>query len=283
MDKVGLSHSTYKMINGVKVKDSFSAIKNKANLPPTHPDYKLDLSTKSKELNKDIQNTKDISKPTKTVDETSSDIKLERPELPSTPDLPDLSDAIEVSDKVEKAEKVAKIVEPKSEEKLKTPAVFFVGGFELFDMSFMDDGMKSMTDAIKEARYYSWDQKNEMIDEIKNRENDQRVILVGQGFGGDTAVEIAQELNTVENGFRTIDLLVTLNSVGLDNDFIPQNVSKNLNFLTANNGWFDDGPNIAINYKRTQVENYLRPESHSDLDNTTDVQIEIINAINSLV
>jgi len=147
----------------------------------------------------------------------------------------------------------------------------------------MGNGLKDMTEAVDQARLYSWDQKEEMIDEIKKRENGQPVILVGQGFGGDTAVEIAQELNSVENGFRTIDLLVTLNSAGTDNDFIPQNVSKNLNFLTADNGWFDDGPNIAINYKRTQVENYLRPESHSKLDDTTDVQIEIMNAINNLI
>lgn len=286
MDKVGLSHSTYKTINGIKGKNSFAKVKTNGKLPPGHPDYKLDLSKQSKDLSKEL-------KPGKVTDNitseksssSSSDVNIDVPKLPEAPDLPkvDAEDILDTADKIDKTKKVTKVVTPKSEEKLKTPAVFFVSGFELFDFSFMGNGLKDMTEAIEPARMYAWDQKEEMIEEIKKRENNQPVILVGQGFGADTAVEIAQELNSVENGFRTIDLLVTLNSIGTDNDFIPQNVSKNLNFLTADNGWFDDGPNIAANYKRTQVENYLRPEDHSDLDDSTDIQIEIMNAINNLV
>lgn len=285
MDKVGLSNSTYKNIEGTKGKNAFGAIKAKINsngkaLPVGHPDYKLNLSGKSKELNKEIQSSKSADSQVS----SSNSSKINIPDLPDTPDVTDVAEkALDAVGKVDKTESVSKIIPKKAPEKIDKPAVFFIGGVSIFDADFMGNGLKQMTDAIDTARFYDWDQKTEMVDQIKARESGQPVILVGHGFGSDTAVEIAQELNTVENGFRTIDLLVTMNSVGTNNDFIPQNVTKNLNFLTADNGWFDDGPNIATNYKRTQVENYLRPEDHSELDDTTDVQIEVLNAINNLI
>ena len=72
--------------------------------------------------------------------------------------------------------------------------------------------------------------------------------------------------------------------MGFDNDLIPQNVRKNLNFV-ANGPYtlINDGPNIAANYKRTDVDNFLRLEQHADLDDSTEIQIEILDAINELV
>ncbi len=176
-----------------------------------------------------------------------------------------------------------KIIEVKKENSIEKPAVFFIGGLRAFDFDLIEDGMKSMTDAVKPARLYSWNQKEEMIDEIKTRKENQPVVLVGHGLGADTAVEIAQELNTLDNRFRRVDMLVTLNSIGFNNDFIPENVLANKNYLTADNGWMDDSANIAINYKTTKVENFLRPESHADLDQSSDIQRQIINEIDRLV
>jgi hypothetical protein len=286
MDKVGLSNSIYKSVSGAKGKNAFGAIKTKIQnkggvLPPGHPDYKLKLSDKAKELNKEIK-TPELNDPGSGSASSSSSVTV--PDLPDTPDLTDVAkEVLDKADNIDTAKKAKEVVTKKEVKEIDKPAVFFIGGISLFDADFMGNGLKQMTEAVDEGRYYNWDQKDEMIDQIKLRKRSQPVILVGHGFGADSAVEISQELNTIENGFRTIDLLVTLNSVGTDNDFIPQNVTKNLNFLTADNGWFDDGPNIATNYKRTKVENYLRPEDHSDLDDTTDVQIEVLNAINNLI
>jgi hypothetical protein len=278
MDKIGLNSKGVKtrLINGKEVTNSFRL---KPKTLPNPPDYKLKLSDKAKELNKDLK------KPNLNEAQTSSSApKVSIPDLPDTPDLTDVAkEVIDKADKIDTAKKTKEIVTKKEVKEINKPAVFFVGGVSLFDADFMGNGLKQMTDAVDEGRYYDWDQKDEMIEQIKLRNRSEPVILVGHGFGADSAVEVAQELNTIDNGFRTIDLLVTMNSVGTNNDFIPQNVSKNINFLTADNGWFDDGPNIANNYKRTQVENYLRPEDHSDLDDTTDVQIEILNEINNLI
>ncbi len=188
----------------------------------------------------------------------------------------------ELKEKLSGAEKALKI-HSKKFGNLEKPGIYFVSGFDWFGASSVKgnyDGIRDMAEAIDGAEHYSWDEKDEIIEDIKKRKADQPVILVGHSFGGDGVVEIAQELNTIENGFRKIDLMVTLDSVGADNDLIPQNVKKNLNYLAQGPYKFlNDGPNIALNYKRTEVENYLRHEEHADLDDATDVQIQILEEV----
>jgi hypothetical protein len=250
-----------------------------------NPAYKLQLSEKSKQLKEQIQNQETI-KPDTSGNSSSGDLPTDIPDTP-TPEVPktDAKELLEKARKAKEAKDLAKAAKAKAQEaKLKkTPAIFFIKAFEFVDTEIFADGMKSMAEATEGARYYAWDQKGEMIDQIKKRDKDQPVVLVGHGFGADTAVEIAQELNTIDNGFRKIDLLVTLNSSGFNNDFIPQNVVKNLNYITADNGWTDDGPNIALNYHRTEVENFLRPEGHDELDDSTDIQIEVVEAMNRVL
>lgn len=255
-----------------------------------NPDYKLELSDKSKDLQKQLDQK--IEENTSTQVDTSSsssadvDVDVEVP-TPSVPDVPkpDLADVAKKASDAKTVKDLAESAKIKRDEiKLKTsPAIFFIKPFELFNFGLSDSGMQKMAEVTEGARFYSWNQKDEMIDQIKKRDKKQPVVLVGHGFGADTAVEIAQELNTLENGFRKIDLLVTLNSSGIDNDFIPQNVTKNLNYITADNGFTDDGPNIALNYNKTDVENFLRNESHSELDDSTDIQMEIMEAVGKLI
>lgn len=169
----------------------------------------------------------------------------------------------------------------------KEPGIYFISGFDWFGASSVKgnyDGIRDMAEAVEGADHYAWDEQEKIIQDIKKRAPDQPIVLVGHSFGGDTAYEIADTLNTIENGFRKIDLLVTLDSVGFDNDKIPQNVTKNLNFIAQ--GPYDilnDGPNIAKNYLRTDVQNFLRNEEHADLDDSTDIQITILEEIQRLV
>lgn len=183
-------------------------------------------------------------------------------------------------------EKVEKIHSKKFGE-TKEPGIFFMSGFDWFGAGSVKgnyDGIQDMSEAVDGAQKFAWDEQDKVIEEIKKRAPDQPIVLVGHSFGGDAIVEIANELNTIENGFRTIDLLVTLDSVGFDNDIIPQNVKKNINFLAQGPYKFlNDGPNIAKNYERTDVTNFLRSELHADLDDTTDVQIEVLDAIKTIV
>ncbi|MBD66361.1 MAG: hypothetical protein CME62_14215 [Halobacteriovoraceae bacterium] len=193
---------------------------------------------------------------------------------------------LEESKKESMIEKAHKIHAKKFGE-LAKPGVYFISGFDWFGAGSIKgnyDGIKDMSEAIDGAKHYSWDQQEEIIADIKKRSPDQPIALIGHSFGGDSAMEVAQELNTIENGFRKIDLLITLDAVGADNDKVPQNVKRNINFL-AQGPWnfLNDGPNIALDYARTEVENYLRSEEHAALDDTTDIQIKVLEEVDKVL
>lgn len=225
--------------------------KDKPNKPKNKGAYEVSLSEKSKELEKKL---KDLNTDKELVGKN----------------------------KIKAADTAMKIHEKKFGNYNK-PGVFFVSGFDWFGASSVKgnyDGIRDMAEAVEGAKHFAWDQQEEILEEIKKRDINQPIVLVGHSFGGDAVVEIAQELNKIENGFRKIDLMVTLDSVGFDNDIVPQNVKKNLNFIASGNKLINDGPNIAANYNRSDVTNFLRHEAHAELDDATDIQIEIIEAVN---
>jgi len=166
---------------------------------------------------------------------------------------------------------------------LKKPAVIFIEGFSAFGIS-NGDGIKDMADNFPGAKRFSWNEQDRILDEIKKHAPDQPVVLVGHSFGGDTAVELANTLNTVKNGFRSIDLLVSIDSVGMNHSIIPMNVKRNLNFFGEGVVPFLHGdPNVARNTDYTDVENELRSELHSKMEDSSEVQYKIFESINEVL
>ncbi len=204
----------------------------------------------------------------------------------SKPKVEISKEARELKEKLDNVAKAQKIHQKKFGD-LESPGVFFVSGFDWFGAGSIKgnyDGIRDMSDATPGAKHYAWDEKEKIISDIMKRKPDQPIVLVGHSFGGDTIVEIANELNTIEKGFRKIDLMITLDSVGMNNDRIPQNVAKNLNYLaTGPYHFLNDEPNIAVDYTKTSVENMLRNEVHSDLDDTIDVQVRIMNEVDKIL
>lgn len=182
-----------------------------------------------------------------------------------------------------KAENLQKVEKLKAERLVDKPGVFVLGSLSPLGLNLISDGLEDIAQGIPEATYHDYDDVEQIIAAIKKREKAQPIILVGHGLGGDSAVEIAQKLNSVEHGFRKIDLLVTLDSQGKDNDLIPQNVVKNLNYIGKEQGWLNDEPNMPMDMKRTTVINNLREEGHLSLDNSEAVQMEIVENINNLI
>lgn len=233
------------------------------------------IQGKAPEAKPDKKNSKSSPDYKVSLSEQSKDLKEKLSEKPTPEKKEELS-----------AAETALKIHAKKFGKMQSPGIFFISGFDWFGASSVKgnyDGIRDMAEAVEGARHYAWDQQDDVIAEIKKRDPKQPIILVGHSFGGDAVMEIAQELNTIDNGFRKIDLMVTLDSVGFDNDIVPQNVKKNLNFLASGNKLINDGPNIAANYNRSDVTNYLRHEAHAELDDATDIQIEILDAINKIV
>lgn len=165
---------------------------------------------------------------------------------------------------------------------IKKPAVFFVSGWEMGGLkgpSFLNE----MSKYIPDGKHFSWDQKDQMLNEIKRRPLDQPVVLVGYGLGGGTALSMANELNNIKNGFRSINLLVTVDGAMTPNDIVPQNVEKHINFIGDQGGLFHDGPHIARNTEMTEVINELSPEKDVSLEENTELQYKIFQNINEVL
>ena len=190
------------------------------------------------------------------------------------------------TDTKQSAKLAEKLSDHKSDEKvkiIKKPAVIFIEGFSAFGIS-NGDGIKDMADNLPGAKRFSWDEKDKIINEIKKHSPEQPVILVGHSFGADSAVEIANNLNTLQNGFRNIDLLVSIDSVGLNHSIIPMNVRKNLNFFGEGYVPFLHGdPTVARNTDYTEVINELRSELHSRMDDSGEIQYKIFDTINEVL
>lgn len=173
-------------------------------------------------------------------------------------------------------------LEIKSLDEINRPGIFFISGLHLNGIS-SDGGLPDLAAELEGAEHFSWKDEDTVLQEILRRPSDIPLVLVGHSLGGDAAVSIANKLNSLKNGFRKVDLLVTLDSVGFDNDIIPVNVKKNLNFIGDKDVFFNDGPNIARDISRTEVVNELRPESHTQLDEAKDIQEKIYDNVRTVM
>jgi hypothetical protein len=250
--------------------------------PSSGPDYKLDLSGSKSSL-------------------------PQLPSLPSTPSAPSSTSAPESvprskidPDLVKDME--AKIVKESAKEEikekakaealeevlvkegtLKRPAIIFIKGWDVFSSPSKSEsgyaGMARIAESVDGSKVFGWSQKDEIIKEIKKVQPNQPVVLVGHSFGGDTAVEVANELDSLENNFRGVDLLVTIDAIGYNNDIVPQNVRKHLNVFGEKSFLLNDGPHVARDHDKTDVKNILSPLDHTDIDDDKSVQYEIVNLI----
>lgn len=252
-----------------KSKEALAPVSDKL-LPKDSPDYKLDLSSKAPSV------------PTPPI-----------PSLPSAPSLPSLPDARPelkaedfAKDKIKEEAKEEVKEAAKVEEKagsVKKPAIIFIKGLDILSSPSKSEsgyaGVGRIAESVKGSRIYGWDQKDEIMKEIKKVALNQPVVLVGHSFGGDTAVDIANTLDSLEHGFRPVDLLVTMDAVGFGNDIIPQNVRKHLNIFGESSLFLNDGPHVARRHEMTEVKNILSPLDHTDLDDDKSNQYEIVKLI----
>lgn len=233
----------------------------------------------------------------KSVPKESPDFKVElssRPgTLPSVPapsipspslEAPDLPDLPKEKIKEETLKKAVEVKAPEIKEgSLKKPAIFFIKGLDVFSSPLKSEGgyagLGRMAESVEGSRLYGWDQKEDIIKEIKKIHRDYPVILVGHSLGGDTAIEIADELDSLKQNFRPVDLLVTIDAVGFSHDIIPQNVKKHLNVFGETSFALNDGPHVARREEKTDVRNILSALDHTDLDDDREIQFEVMSLI----
>lgn len=241
------------------------------------PDYKVELSSKAPVAT--APSAPGVSLP--------SLPSVPTPSLPSLPDLPKPDIAKDIAkDKIkdEALQKAEEVKKPEIKEgTLKKPAIFFIKGLDVFSSPSKSEGgyagVGRIAETIEGSRLYGWDQKDEIIKEIKKVHKDYPVILVGHSLGGDTAIEVADELDSLKENFRSVDLLVTIDAIGFSHDIVPQNVKKHLNVFGESSFFLKDGPHVARREEKTNVRNILSPLDHTDIDDDKEIQFEIVNLI----
>jgi hypothetical protein len=239
---------------------------------------KVDISPESKELAKSTTDESKSSNNSSSSNESSAKSvakKLAKLPIPSPSMFPASAPKSVSKPSAELKQRIEKGT-------INKPTIFFISGFEFFGLS-KDDTMTKMAENIPGAKAFSWDQRTEMMDEIKKHHRSQPVVLVGHSLGANTAVKMANELNTLDNGFRKVDLLVTMDAFGFNNDIVPANVVKNLEFFGENNLFLNDGPNVARDTNVTQVINEIRPELHTEIDDAVAVQRKIFHGIDAVL
>ncbi len=245
---------------------------------------KVDISDKAKKLKDNLkQNGKEITKAGAHLLKDAGSVALK---ALSTPGI-GLPVKLSLGGSDKPALKNSEIREVKNKadgpRSIKRPGVFFLSGLHLQGISSDEGGLPLLADHVEDGKHYSWKDEEEVLKEILKRPSDQPIVLVGHSLGGDAVVNLANRLNTLENGFRKVNLLITMDSVGFNNDIIPQNVKKNLNFIGNEDVFFNDGPNIARDTDRTDVINELRSEGHQDIDDATEVQYKVLEDIEKVL
>lgn len=236
------------------------------------PDYKLDLSGSKPNAGTTASTPSLPSVPTPSVS------------APSLPDLPKPNAAAKEVAKDEAIKKAEAIKEPEVKDgTVKKPNIIFIKGLDIFSSPSKSEGgyagVGRMAEAVEGSRIYGWNQKEEIIKEIKKTHPDYPVILVGHSLGGDTAIEIADELDSLKEKFRPVDLLVTIDAIGFAHDIVPQNVKKHLNVFGESSLILNDGPHVARREEKTNVRNILSPLDHTDIDDDREIQFEVMTLI----
>ncbi|NCT52270.1 MAG: DUF2974 domain-containing protein [Microcystis aeruginosa G13-03] len=159
-------------------------------------------------------------------------------------------------------------------------------------------GMQKLVDALRqEAKLdrldlkipiFAWDEKKDAINYLSSLRlnNNDKLIVIGHSYGGDTAILLAKELKKRN---RRVDLLVQVDSVGSSDDVLPSNVAKGINYYQANDDPISSGrfkvqqkvinsTNLDVNrvFRNELISNNSYPLNHGSIDDSNVVHQAII-------
>jgi len=166
-------------------------------------------------------------------------------------------------------------------------------------------GMQKLVDALRQEEklnqldlkipIFAWDDRKDAISYLSSLRlnNNDKLIVIGHSYGGDTAILLAKELKKLN---RRVDLLVQVDSVGISDDVLPSNVAKGINYYQANDDPISflqirvqqeviKSTNLDVNrvFRNELISNNSYPLNHVSIDDSNVVHQaitqQILNAI----
>ena len=166
-------------------------------------------------------------------------------------------------------------------------------------------GMQKLVDALRQEEklnqldfkipIFAWNDRKDAISYLRSLRlnNNDKLIVIGHSYGGDTAILLAKELKKLN---RRVDLLVQVDSVGSSDDVLPSNVAKGINYYQANDDPISLGrfrvqqeviksTNLDVNrvFRNELISNNSYPLNHGSIDDSNVVHQaitqQILNAI----
>ena len=162
-------------------------------------------------------------------------------------------------------------------------------------------GMHKLVDAFRqEARFdqsnlkipiFAWDGRKDAISYLNSLglKNNDKLIVIGHSYGGDTAILLANELKKRNS---RVDLLIQVDLVGSSDDVLPSNVAKGINYYQS-----DDNPislgrfkvqqevinstNLDVNrvFRNELITSNNYPLDHGSIDDSNQVHQAIIRQV----
>ena len=101
------------------------------------------------------------------------------------------------------------------------------------------------------------------INEAISNNPDEPLVIIGHSFGGDSSIELAK---TLQSDGVDIDLLVQIDSIGINDEALPSNVGLGINFYQEGGSGLDGAKNVSgsVNIRAPGA-------SHTNIDSDRDV------------
>ncbi|NES70143.1 MAG: PEP-CTERM sorting domain-containing protein [Okeania sp. SIO2D1] len=131
------------------------------------------------------------------------------------------------------------------------------------------------------SKVFAWTDANEALDFINGFDDLCCLVVIGHSFGGDTAIDdFASDLLLPAN--QMVDLLIQIDSVGIGDEQLPNNVKNGINYYQISEGIFEpQGAQNVMGSMNINVEQLFTGKSitHTSIDDNPHLHKQIIKDI----
>lgn len=150
----------------------------------------------------------------------------------------------------------------------------FSGNDDSSGMEQIRQRLVQNSDDVLEARRFGHSQQQAAVNFLRENATSSDIVLIGHSLGGDSVIEVAERLQS-EN--ISVSKVVQIDSIGVGDDLLPGNVTSGLNYFQTSGALRGENPVGGSTNINAPVHFGVPQISHTDIDNHSGVQTEIVN------